>query len=164
MFWVQHCAQGPKEKQSTEVGFHVHLCTRTKRGLILGLSSTKREEYFYFFFFVFLLTPREGPELGWSHFRSAIALSPLAGLTIPHTVLCLAGKSVGKILPLIGIMGVSYKPANMQKKIFVDLQCGVWNMLEVILNNMIVYRVSNAKCLAQSDFGFNRIFTDRKSG
>lgn len=88
----------------------------------------------FLFFFIFLLTPREGPALDWSHFRSAIALSPLAGLTIPHTVLCLAEKSVGKFLPLIGMMADGYNSAahTHTQNIFVDLQYVV-RMFEVIL-------------------------------
>lgn len=125
MLWVQRFAQGPEEKQSTEVGFHVHLCTRTKRGLSLGLSSTKREEYFlYFFSFFLLLTPwGKAPALVWSHFSSAAAPSPLAGVTtIPHTVPCIPEKSVGKFLPLMGTMALTSLRCKQKKMIYVHLQ------------------------------------------
>lgn len=105
-----------------------------------------------FLFFYFLHPPRECLALSWSHFRSAIALSPLAGLTIPHTVPCLAEKSVGKFLPLKGMMVVSYSSAVHKQNItFVGLQNGVW--IKICLRSYlqaIVYRVNSTSCLTKS--------------
>lgn len=43
--WSSGVPEGSRGKQSTEVGFHVHLCTRTKRGLRPRLSSTERQRF-----------------------------------------------------------------------------------------------------------------------
>lgn len=77
--------------------------------------------FFIFFSFFLLLTPwGKAPALVWSHFSSAAAPSPLAGVTtIPHTVPCIPEKSVGKFLPLMGTMALTSPRCKQKKMIYV---------------------------------------------
>ena len=74
-------------------------------------------------FFSFTYPLGKAPALVWSHFSSAAAPSPLAGVTtIPHTVPYIPEKSVGKFLSLMGTNALISLRCKQKKMIYVHLK------------------------------------------
>lgn len=107
MLWVRHCKpKGPEGNNPQKWGFHVHLCTRTKRGLSRQPFIPKEGGGDYFLFIYLFYSPLRNASCTAGAISAALIRSPA-------TSLCTAKISVGtQILTLIATMAANYKSAR----------------------------------------------------